>query len=101
MTVKNSLTLLVLHKLLPCLLIGRIPFDCPKQCKQSTVVPCVVYLRFPIYSQASGTQDGVDADECIQLDMAEDILKILFEKDLKVAIESKFSRTPCSSCTEL
>jgi hypothetical protein len=42
-------------------------------------------------SNARETQDGTNADDCVQLDMAEDILKILFEKDLKVAIES---RTP-------
>jgi hypothetical protein len=44
-------------------------------------------------SNAKGTQDGTNADECIQLDMAEDILKILFEKDLKVAIESRSAHT--------
>ena len=33
MTVRNNLTLLVLHKSLPCSLIGRIPSDCRKQCK--------------------------------------------------------------------
>jgi hypothetical protein len=39
------------------------------------------------------TQDGTNADECVQLDMAEDILKIMFEKDLKVAIESRSSHS--------
>lgn len=36
-------------------------------------------------------QNGASADECVQLDMAEDILKILFEKDLKVGIGSMSS----------
>ena len=35
----------------------------------------------------------MNADECVQLNMAEDILKILFEKDLKVAIESRSSHS--------
>ena len=28
------------------------------------------------------------ADECIQIDMAEDIIRVLFGKDLKVEVES-------------
>lgn len=50
---------------------------------------------------ARGTQDGVDADECVQLDMAEDILKILFEKDLKVAIEKQDKRVLCQMLNKL
>ena len=88
---KNNLTLLVLHKLLQCLLIGRIPSDCRKQCKKKKNFPRHVYLMFLTRSNARETQDGTNADECVQLDMAEDILKILFEKDLKVAIESRSS----------
>jgi len=38
----------------------------------------------------------MDADECIQIDMAEDIIRILFGKDLTVEIESA-SMQPFSS----
>jgi len=38
----------------------------------------------------------MDADECIQIDMAEDIIRILFGKDLTVEIEST-SMQPFSS----
>lgn len=55
--------------------------------------PRLVYLKFSTHSNARETQDGTNADECVQLDMAEDILKILFEKDLKVAIESRSSHS--------
>ena len=91
---KNNLTLLVLHKSLPCLLIGRIPSDCRKQCEQkNTFFPRLVYVKFSMRSNARETKDGMNADECVQLDVAEDILRILFEKDLKVAIESRSSHS--------
>ncbi|KAF9484715.1 hypothetical protein BDN70DRAFT_872249 [Pholiota conissans] len=39
--------------------------------------------------------DGQVADECIQLDMAKDIITLLFEKDLKVEIEKEDKRVLC------
>jgi len=58
-------------------------------------------LRLSQAINARGTQDGANADECVQLDMAEDILKILFEKDLKVGIEKEDKRVLCQMLNKL
>ncbi|KAF8797851.1 hypothetical protein BYT27DRAFT_7123670 [Phlegmacium glaucopus] len=58
-------------------------------------------LRLSQAINARKTQDGTNADECVQLDMAEDILKILFEKDLKVGIEKEDKRVLCQMLNKL
>jgi hypothetical protein len=68
---KNNWALLVLRKSPPRLLIGQIHSDYCKQCKQQIVVPRLAYLNSPTRSNARGTQDGMNADECVQLDLAE------------------------------
>ncbi|KAF8965273.1 nuclear condensing complex subunit [Flammula alnicola] len=50
---------------------------------------------------ARGTQNEKSVDECIQLDIAEDILKLLFEKDLKVEIEKEDKRVLCQLFNKL
>ena len=48
------------------------------------------------FSKARGNQDDGSADESVHLDLAQDILRTLFEKDLKVNIESRHFQTMCS-----
>ncbi|KJA27084.1 hypothetical protein HYPSUDRAFT_131697 [Hypholoma sublateritium FD-334 SS-4] len=46
-------------------------------------------------------EDGKIANECIQLDMARDIITLLFEKDLKIEIEREDKRVLCQLLNKL
>ncbi|KIM49317.1 hypothetical protein M413DRAFT_438505, partial [Hebeloma cylindrosporum] len=51
--------------------------------------------------QAKSNHNGMDADECIQIDMAEDIIRILFGTDLKVEIEKEDKKVLCQLLNKL
>ncbi|CAA7267951.1 unnamed protein product [Cyclocybe aegerita] len=50
---------------------------------------------------ATGSQAMKDEDECVQLDLAENILRTLFEKDLKVTIEKEDKQILCKLLNKL
>ena len=51
----------------------------------------VLVLTHYLTRKAAEIYDEKAVDLSIQLEMAEDILKVLFEKDIKVSIESRLS----------
>jgi hypothetical protein len=71
---------------------GSIPFI---QCTVSCIFVIAAFnsLIKQLFSSSAArdVQDGKAANECIQLDMAQDIITLLFEKELKVEIESECS----------
>ncbi|KDR81425.1 hypothetical protein GALMADRAFT_239313 [Galerina marginata CBS 339.88] len=58
-------------------------------------------LRLSEVINVQGAQNGKGADECVQLSMAEDILRLLFEKDLKVDIEKEDKKILCQLLNKL